>query len=81
MRGPYRFGMYTGMKLRDYLAASGISISAFARMIGVSAAAVGRYVAGHRVPRPKHMRQIMDVTNGAVRPEDFLPNFGREPLQ
>lgn len=60
------------MKLATYLSQSGTSQSAFAALIGVSQAAVARYVRGQRMPEPKIAKKIKVVTDGAVTPNDFL---------
>lgn len=59
------------MILRTYLDERDISITAFAPLIGVSVAALHRYLAGERIPRPEVLEQISIVTNGAVQPNDF----------
>jgi predicted transcriptional regulator len=65
------------MTLREYLTQNGMTYQAFADAIGVSQAAVSRYVnqdrPNGRVPRRPVMRRIMEVTGGAVSPESFYP--------
>ncbi len=62
------------MKLRDYLAATSISHSAFASRIGVSQAAVSRYASGARIPGAAQMASIVEATNGGVSANDFYPS-------
>lgn len=64
---------YPGMKLAEYLSENNIKRQDFARCVGVSEVAITRYSNGTRTPRPEMMRAIVDVTNGAVTPNDFLP--------
>lgn len=61
------------MKLSDFLSEHKLSHAEFGRKIERSAAAVSRYVSGSRIPRPDDMVKIIDVTGGAVTPNDFLP--------
>jgi transcriptional regulator with XRE-family HTH domain len=61
------------MDLKAYLDARGLSDTQFAVEIGVSLEAVRRYRQGARFPKPSVMRRIMEVTKGAVTPNDFLP--------
>lgn len=60
------------MKLGDYLARKGLSRSAFGAQIGVSHAAIVRYVNGSRRPSWEVMERIERITEGKVRPNDFL---------
>lgn len=67
------------MKLRDYLAATATSHAAFATRIGVSQAAVSRYVSGARIPGPAQMARIAAATAGAVTANDFYPAAAPSP--
>lgn len=60
------------MKLKEYLTLKRQSIEDFSRELGLSYAAVRLYVNASRVPTPKVMRRIVDITNGAVQPNDFF---------
>jgi transcriptional regulator with XRE-family HTH domain len=66
------------MKLRTYLDDHHISLTAFAPLIGVSIAALHRYLGGERIPRPEVLEQISIVTKGAVQPNDFYA-FSQSP--
>lgn len=59
------------MNLRSYLTASGISESAFGAQIGVSQAAVNRYVRRARIPTQQVMARIVEATDGQVTANDF----------
>ena len=59
------------MKLKEYLCLKRQSIEDFSRDLGLSYAAVRLYVNAGRGPTPKVMRRIVDITNGAVTPNDF----------
>ena len=60
------------MKLKEYLIITKQSIEDFSHKLGLSYAAVRLYVNAGRVPTPKVMRRIVDITNGAVQPNDFF---------
>jgi len=62
------------MNLRDYLSFRKISGSSLAREIGVTPAALRFWVRRERMPRMRQMAKIMRITNGAVQPNDFLPD-------
>ena len=61
------------MDLKAFLTDRKMSITDFARLIGVSnPGVVAKYVNRTRVPRPAIMREIARVTDGAVQPNDFI---------
>lgn len=60
------------MTLASYLAQSGTSHADFAKLIGVSQAAITRYARGDRIPRPAQMQKIAEVTRGKVTANDFM---------
>lgn len=60
------------MKLADYLSRNKLTRAAFGAQIGVSHAAVVRYVRGQRRPAWGVMEKIEAVTGGKVKPNDFL---------
>jgi len=59
------------MTLSRYLEIKGIGKSDFARTLGVSPAAVSRYIRNARTPRKKILLKIETLTRGEVRAEDF----------
>lgn len=59
------------MNLRSYLSSRGISEAAFGSQIGVSQAAVNRYVRRSRIPTPPIMAKIVEATDGQVTANDF----------
>ncbi len=59
------------MTLSEFLKQRDLTITCFAKMIGVTAPAAWRYCNGERIPRPITMRRIVEVTGGAVQPQDF----------
>lgn len=65
--------MSTGMNnaLNDWLITTDKTDTEFARLIGVTQQAVGRYRTGQRIPRHAIMARIKRVTNGAVLETDF----------
>ena len=66
------------MRLDDWIAQRGITREAFAALIDVEAPTVTRYANGDRVPRPRIMRRIIEVTEGQVTANDFIG--GKEPI-
>jgi len=61
------------MQLKSYLKDRRLSAAEFGRQIGVAnGGVVAKYLNGDRVPRPSIMREIVRVTNGQVRPDDFF---------
>lgn len=61
------------MKLSDYLAEAGMSLSEFARRIGArNARTVQRYTKHGRIPSGPMMARIVTATNGKVMPGDFI---------
>lgn len=60
------------MTLQQYLSLTGLTQRQFATMAGVSQSAVSRYVIGLRMPKREHLRRIIEVTEGAVTPTDFV---------
>jgi predicted transcriptional regulator len=72
LAGSIRFGYRFGMTLKDWLAQTGTSYSAFAPRIGVAnASVVQRYVEG-RVPRSPNVRKaIVRETDGKVQLSDL----------
>lgn len=59
------------MKLDAFLASRGIRPAEFSSTIGVSRAALARYLSGDRTPERRVMQRIVDATAGAVTPNDF----------
>ena len=64
------------MKLPEYLVSKAITASDFAREINRSVSTVTRIVNGESKPDWSTMARIEDATDGAVRPNDFLPEAG-----
>lgn len=60
------------MTLSEYLSTNKITQAAFAESIGATQQAVGYWVGGERCPQLRLMQRIVDATNGAVTPNDFL---------
>lgn len=58
-------------KMKKFLKNEGLTIAAFARLIGVSPVSVSRYLSGDRFPDQKTMQSIYEATNGEVTPNDF----------
>ena len=63
--------MLRPMKLATYLEANAIRPAAFAELLGVDTSTVYRLKADGQIPTPELMRKIVEVTDGAVRPDDF----------
>ncbi|MCR9256203.1 MAG: helix-turn-helix transcriptional regulator [Alphaproteobacteria bacterium] len=65
------------MKLADWIRAQNLTLSEVGRACGVdNHSNFRRYVTGKTIPRPETMARIVEVTGGAVQPNDFydLPN-------
>lgn len=60
------------MQLGRYLQNEGLSMRQFADEIGVSVQAISRYVNEGRMPEKKILVKILKITNGRVRPDDFI---------
>lgn len=60
------------MKLATYLQEAGITYAEFAKSVGASAFAVGKWARGDRIPRPPAMRLIAEKTGGKVTAGDFF---------
>lgn len=63
---------FGAMQLADYLKANGISDEDFGDAIGVSRQSVHRYKMFGRFPEKPILARIVEVTAGAVTPNDFL---------
>lgn len=60
------------MKLADYIHQFGPSPAIMRRRLGVSPSAFRRYLANERIPIPKVLQQIIQITDGLVQLSDFL---------
>lgn len=60
------------MDIREYLQESGLTLAEFAARVGVSAAAMGRYAAGKRTPRPETLRRMVTASEGRIQPNDLF---------
>ena len=63
--------MVRGMKLREYLKAEKITLTAFAEQVGVTPVALYRYMAGVRQPRRETVDKIVAASNGSVTAGDL----------
>lgn len=62
---------YLLMTIDEFLQTQSINAAEFAKKLGVSAETVRRYANGSRTPAREVMKRIVDVTEGAVTPNDF----------
>lgn len=60
------------MKLKTYLKSNNLKAAEIARLLGVHPSNVGRWLREERMPGKEHMRQIFDLTEGAVTPNDWV---------
>lgn len=65
--------MLPAMKLNDFLTANNIAPASFASRLGVTREALRLWTSGQRTPKQAFMMRIIKETNGAVMPNDFLP--------
>ncbi len=63
---------YVAMDLKTHLTNTGTPATTFAEGVGVSVAALHRYISGQRIPRRDIMERITRLTGGAVQPNDFF---------
>jgi transcriptional regulator with XRE-family HTH domain len=63
--------------LKDYLAASGVSVEALARMLALEAEELRRILNGETAPDRRVAQRIADLTDGAVAVEDLAPSVAR----
>lgn len=61
------------MKLTEYLDRQGLSRSAFAEKVGVSPGLVTQWIDGKTWLGRDVAQRVVEATNGAVTPNDFLP--------
>lgn len=59
------------MKLQTYIEKASITQEQFAASLGVTQAAVSRWIQGKKLPRPEAMKRISEITSGEVTPNDF----------
>ncbi len=62
----------TRMKLSEYLSANGLTYRQFAERIGKSVFQVHRWATDKRTPDLESAVEIERITDGAVRPCDFV---------
>lgn len=61
------------MKLADYMHANGVTPSTLRKVLGLrSRSSVARYLTGQRIPEPKILQRIIELTRGQVQLADFL---------
>lgn len=60
------------MTLQDYLAEHHLTQVRFAARVGVTQAAISRWVTGSKLPTWPQLIRIKHTTDGAVTPNDFL---------
>ena len=61
------------MTLFSFMALRGLDDTDMALLIGgCQESAVRKWRTGARIPRPKYLRRIMEITEGAVTPADFI---------
>lgn len=65
------------MKLSTYLAQSGSTQADFAKAIGASPFAVGKWARGERIPRPSLLAKITAQTGGKVTANDFFAHIAK----
>lgn len=63
--------LYGAMTLEAYLVKHGLTFSEFARRVETHPEQIRRYVKAGRIPRPKTMALITEVTGGEVTATDF----------
>lgn len=69
------------MKLSTYLAQCGSTQAEFAKAIGASQFAVGKWTRGERIPRPALLAKITAHTGGKVTANDFFAPIAKPQSQ
>lgn len=64
--------MLACMKLQEYRKQKDMTLAEVAEKVGVTEVAISRYERGERIPRPAIMQKIEEITDGFVRPNDFV---------
>jgi predicted transcriptional regulator len=59
------------MKLSEYLKKQGLSQQDLAEMLGITQAAVGRYITKGSIPRRPILRKLAEITGNEVTFQDF----------
>lgn len=65
------------MEIRSYAKKHGLTLSSFATRIGVSPGTFHDYVSGRRNMPLRMAVAIEDMTEGQVRPSDWIPSHAR----
>lgn len=63
------------MRLEAFLALPGQQATDLARKCNVAVSTITRLAKGQKAPSMRMAERIRSATNGAVRPDDFLPPF------
>jgi DNA-binding XRE family transcriptional regulator len=66
-------GIHWAMTLGDYLLFAGYGDAWFAALVGVDRTTISRLRRGNTRPTWEVAAKIVEATNGAVTPNDFLP--------
>jgi len=71
------------MTLNEFMTLHKIEPGDFAKRAGVTREALRLWLARQRTPRQKAMARIVEMTDGAVTPNDFLPTAAQrlEPTE
>lgn len=59
------------MKLKTYIRSKKMTPAEFGKLMGASEGGVVKWIHETRIPRPKQMLQIAELTGGLVMPNDF----------
>jgi transcriptional regulator with XRE-family HTH domain len=68
-------------RLRIYRQQNKLSLAAVAAAVGVTKATIGRIEQGLQTPSLELMFRLVNETNGAVTPNDFMPPVDCEPTE
>lgn len=64
-------------KIKLYTIQNEISIDEFAKQLGVSRVSLYQWMQNKRMPRKRHIQQMIRITNSFIIAEDFIDN---EPI-
>ena len=66
------------MRLKEYLAAEGLTPEQFAKKVGVHATTIYRVLSGATIPKRENLRKIIAATEGQVDVSDLMAAFSSQ---
>jgi hypothetical protein len=69
------------MMLETWMIKNELTDMELSKKIGVTHSAVRKWRVGIRIPRPKQVARILEVTNGQVTANDFVKNYSKGEIR